>query len=178
MTWLTTLSGRHFDYSSPTIDAICITDIAQGLSLECRFAGQLHVFYSVAQHSVLVSHLVPPAYALEALLHDATEAYCKDLPSPLKHLLPDYQRVENHIDSVIRHGFGLPAFMSSEVKRADLIALATERRDLELDDGKDWPILTGIVPAAMRIIPWTSYEAHHAFMDRFYELKAGVRAEA
>ncbi|TKI02119.1 HD family hydrolase, partial [Martelella alba] len=131
MTWITTFSGRHFDYADPDINSICITDIIHALSNECRYAGHCSQFYSVAQHSVLTSMIVPPAFALEALLHDAAEAYCKDIPAPLKRLLPDYHAVENRVDAVIRRRFGLPEAMSPEVKRADLIMLATERRDLD-----------------------------------------------
>ncbi|TKI02302.1 HD family hydrolase, partial [Martelella alba] len=131
MTWITTFSGRHFDYADPDINSICITDIIHALSNECRYAGHCPQFYSVAQHSVLTSMIVPPAFALEALLHDAAEAYCKDIPAPLKQLLPDYHAVESRVDAAIRRRFGLPEAMSPEVKRADLIMLATERRDLD-----------------------------------------------
>ncbi|MBB9196718.1 5'-deoxynucleotidase, partial [Escherichia coli] len=86
--------------------------------------------YSVAQHAVLCSQLVPQELAFEALMHDATEAYCQDIPAPLKRLLPDYKRMEEKIDAVIREKYGLPQAMSTPVKYADLIMLATERRDL------------------------------------------------
>ncbi|MCL3991911.1 5'-deoxynucleotidase, partial [Escherichia coli] len=77
-------------------------------------------------------------FAFEALMHDATEAYCQDIPAPLKRLLPDYKRMEEKIDAVIREKYGLPQAMSTPVKYADLIMLATERRDLGLDDGSFW----------------------------------------
>ncbi len=80
MSYIATSTGKHIDFVNITPDQICIEDIARGLSNECRFAGQLESFYSVAQHSVYVSQIVPPEYALEALLHDAAEAYIKDIP--------------------------------------------------------------------------------------------------
>lgn len=61
--------------------------------------------------------------------------------APLKRLLPDYKRMEEKIDAVIREKYGLPPVMSTPVKYADLIMLATERRDLGLDDGSFWPVL-------------------------------------
>lgn len=176
MSWIVTASGRHFNYENPEPCSICIDDIAVALSHECRFAGHVPQFYSVAQHCVFVSKLVPPQFALEALLHDGSEAYCKDVPSPLKHLLPDYKAVEKRIDALIRRCFSLPAEHSAEVKYADLIALATERRDFGLDDGVEWPILNGIKPAKEIILAWPPYEAHSNFLARFYELKAGVKA--
>ncbi|TDN51124.1 hypothetical protein EC843_104135 [Buttiauxella sp. JUb87] len=97
--------------------------------------GHLPEFYSVAQHSVLCSQLVAPEFAFEALMHDAAEAYCQDIPAPLKTLLPDYQRIETFVDGLIRFKYNLPPKQSAVVKYADLTMLATERRDLDIDDG-------------------------------------------
>lgn len=169
MTWITTYSGLHFDYKKPTTDAICIEDIARGLSHECRFTGQLNSFYSVAQHSVECSYIVPDQFKLEALLHDATEAYCKDIPSPLKKLLPDYLQIEDEVDQIIRQKFNLPQFMSAEVKQADLILLATEHRDIA-NDGKFWPMLKNIPLLSKKIEPLPGNVAYNRFLNRFIEL--------
>lgn len=169
MTWLTTRSGSHFDYAQPSIESINILDIARGLSHECRFAGQLERFYSVAQHSVECSYIVAKEFALEALLHDAVEAYCKDIPSPLKKLLPDYQQIEKTVDLIIRQKFNLPLAESPEVKKADLIMLATEHRDIA-NDGKDWPMLNGIPLLQRKIEPLPSTVAFGRFIRRYEEL--------
>lgn len=108
MTWLLTYSGREFDLIDPQPDMIDLIDIAHGLANECRFSGQCRFYYSVAQHSVLVSQNVPPEFAFEALMHDASEAYLKDIPRPLKQLLPDYRAIEQRVEAVIRYRFGLP----------------------------------------------------------------------
>ncbi|EIP2356414.1 HD family hydrolase, partial [Shigella flexneri] len=81
MSFIQTLTGKKFNYINSTIDDIYIEDIAGALSNICRFAGHLPDFYSVAQHSVLCSQLVAPEFAFEALMHDATEAYCQDIPA-------------------------------------------------------------------------------------------------
>lgn len=146
MCFIQTLSGKQFDYLSATIDDIDIEDIAVALSNICRFSGHLPEFYSVAQHSVLCSQLVSPEFAFEALMHDAAEAYCQDIPAPLKALLPDYREIEKHTDQLIRFKFGLPLEEASVVKYADLTMLATERRDLDIDDSIPWVILEGIPP--------------------------------
>ncbi|ENA4031748.1 5'-deoxynucleotidase, partial [Escherichia coli] len=123
------------------------------------------------QHAVLCSQLVPQEFAFEALMHDATEAYCQDIPAPLKRLLPDYKRMEEKIDAVIREKYGLPPVMSTPVKYADLIMLATERRDLGLDDGSFWPVLEGIPATEMfNVIPLAPGHAYGMFMERFKEL--------
>lgn len=170
MTWLLTASGKHFDPIDPQPDMIDLVDIANGLSNECRFAGQCRFFYSVAQHSVLVSNTVPEEYAFEALLHDAAEAFIKDIPSPIKRLLPDYRALEAKVEAAIRTRFGLPASISPSVKHADLILLATERRDLMPQDGDSWPMLEGITPLDKRIRAVHSYAAKSLFMQRALEV--------
>ena len=174
MTWINTLSGQHFSFADTDPDTISIEDIAGALSNLCRFTGHVQDFYSVAQHSVYVSRLVPPEMALEALLHDAAEAYCGDVSSPLKALLPDYQSIEYLIDMTIRFKFELPAAMSAQVKRADLIMLATERRDFDMDDGTPWPVLEGVECADFMIYPLTTRQARVQFLQRYNELKGGV----
>lgn len=176
MGWILTAGGRHFDYRDPRPEDIHILDIAQALACECRYNGHTRAFYSVAQHAWLASHIVPREFALEALLHDATEAYCKDIPSPLKQLLPDYQDIEARIDGVIRARFGLPASMSSEVKHADLVLLATERRDLMPADSTPWAILDGIdpLPRNIRAMPPPRSASH--FLKRYIELTENRRA--
>ena len=73
MSFIKTFSGKHFYYDKINKDDIDINDIAVSLSNICRFAGHLSHFYSVAQHAVLCSQLVPQEFAFEALMHDATE---------------------------------------------------------------------------------------------------------
>ena len=170
MTWILTNSGKHFDFADPQPDQIDILDIAQGLANECRYAGQCRVFYSVAQHSYLASQIVNPRLALEALLHDAAEAYCKDIPRPLKYMLPDYQAIEERVESAIRERFKLPAQMSPEVNRADLILLATERRDLMPADDTPWPILEGIIPLERKIAATHASRSQALFIKRWVEL--------
>ena len=82
-----TANGQLFDYAQPRAHHLSLQVLAQGLSRESRFAGQSADLYTVAQHSVLASHLVPPHLARQALYHDASEALLKDLPKPLKVLL-------------------------------------------------------------------------------------------
>lgn len=171
MSFIQTLSGKHFNYNDIQEDAIVIEDIATALSHICRFAGHLPEFYSVGQHSVLVSHLVPQEFALEALLHDAAEAYMQDIPAPLKRLLPDYQVIEARVDAAIRKKFALPAEQHPTVKYADLVMLASERRDFEIDDGTQWPMLDGIIPTDQFVInPVRPGQSYGIFMNRFNQL--------
>lgn len=170
MTWILTAGGRHFDYRDPRPEDIHILDIAQALACECRYNGHTRGFYSVAQHAWHASHIVPHEHALEALLHDATEAYCKDIPRPLKHLLPDYREIEERVDGVIRAAFGLPASMSPAVKQADVVMLATERRDLMPADETPWAILEGIEALPRKIIAMPPAKARGLFLARYIEI--------
>lgn len=171
MSFIQTLSGKQFDYINSTIDDIDVEDIAGALSNICRFAGHLPEFYSVAQHSVLCSQIVSPEFAFEALMHDAAEAYCQDIPAPLKALLPDYRQLEKRTDQLIRLKFGLPLEESSVVKYADLTMLATERRDLDIDDSIPWVMLEGIPPIDLfEINPLRPGQAFGLFINRFNEL--------
>jgi len=170
-TFIQTYSGKKFDYLKATADDIDIEDIANPLANICRFSGHVPEFYSVAQHSVLCSQLVPAEFAFEALMHDAAEAYVQDLPAPLKALLHDYRSMEQMVDDLIRDKYGLPREHSPAVKRADLIMLATERRDLGIDDGTRWAILEGIQPSELiRVDPLRPAQAYTLFMNRFNEL--------
>lgn len=130
MSWIQTYTGKKFDLLNPSLDAICIEDIAHALSNICRFTGHTDRFYSVAEHSVLVSRNVPSEFALEALMHDAAEAYIGDLSTPLKALLPEYRDIEKGIWAAISNKFDLPYRLHDQVKLHDAIALMSERRDL------------------------------------------------
>lgn len=167
MTKLTTWSGHKVDYANPSPDDINIVDIATALSRECRYAGHASHFYSVAQHSVLCSRIVPQEHAIEALLHDAAEAYIKDIPTPLKRMLHDYKVIEERFDWAVRVHFGLPEVPSQSVRDADNILLVTEVRDLFPTDRVFHEIPVAAEPMSGRIWPLSPETAKDQFLDRF-----------
>lgn len=169
-TYVTTINGNHFDLIRPDRSVFNIETIAHALSHICRFTGHTNEFYSVAQHSVLVSQNVPHHQALAALLHDAAEAYIGDISSPLKSLLPDYKLIEKRVETALFAHFGLPATITAEIKHADLMLLATEKRDLMCDDEHEWEILEGICTLPEEIKPLGAVEARKLFLDRFEEI--------
>lgn len=172
-----THSGLYFNLLEPDPDLIEIEDIAHALSNLCRFTGHTNRFYSVAEHSVRAALHVPPEYALEALLHDATEAYLGDVSTPLKALLHQYRLIEFWLDGCIRQRFGLPAKHSPQVKQADLAMLATERLHLMPVGTERWPVLDGIAPASPIQKPLSPTEACSLFLAHFHALqKAQVNA--
>lgn len=172
MTWIITRSGKRFDLLEPTAAMIDPADIAWSLSMQCRFNGHAKAYYSVAQHCLVVAELVPAQYQLEALLHDATEAYVGDLVSPLKQALPEYRQIEMHVWHAICFRFDIDPVLPPCVHDADLIALATERRDLMATHPDDWPCLVGTNPAQFRIKPMSQQDAAAAYFDRLMQLLA------
>ena len=165
--WILTSTGRRFPLLAPKPEDIDIEDIAHALSHVCRFAGHVREFYSVAQHSVLVSYRVPREHQLAALLHDASEAYVGDVTRPLKPLIPGYSSIEVGVMSAVLSRFGLPTEIPSCVHRADMQMLATERRDLMPQDDSRWPCLAGIDPHDEMIAPWSPASAKRMFLFRF-----------
>lgn len=163
-------SGIYFDLLSPQTSAFTINDIAHALSQLCRFTGHTSEFYSVAEHSLRASYLVPKDYAMQSLLHDAAEAFVGDVSSPLKHLLPNYKDIEQAIQVEIFRRFDCPLVEADEVKLADLIMLATERRDLLPPSHDVWPIIAQITPKKNKIFPMDSMQAKIRFMKLFEEL--------
>jgi 5'-deoxynucleotidase YfbR-like HD superfamily hydrolase len=171
MTWITTNSGKRFDFTQPFDNTFDIHDIAHALAHINRFTGHTDQPYSVAQHSVYVSNIVPPRYALAGLMHDAAEAYLGDVSAPLKALLPEYKRIEHEVEMALWVAFKIPVSDAIHpcIKAADLRMLATEKRDLVTYDG-DWLALEGITPIEDRIMPWPPMYAEEMFLSRFLEL--------
>jgi len=173
MNWIITHSGRQFDLVKPTAAMISPNDIAHALAHLCRFNGHTRTHYSVAQHSLLVSSLVPAQHQLVALLHDATEAYIGDMTRPLKALLPQYREAEETIWQAICARFNLDPILPECVVRADMVALATERRDLMPHHSGEWECLRGIPPMPERITPLPAPEASMQFFSRLMDLMQG-----
>jgi hypothetical protein len=178
-TWIQTYTGKAFDLLEPTADMVCIEDIAHHLALINRFTGATAAPYSVAQHSVLCSLIVPPELGLTALLHDAAEAYCTDVSRPLKEAMraiddggTAYDEVAQRIEVAIGNRFGIDvANIDRRVKAADMTMLATERVHLHHSAPKEWDI--NVTPHVFReseIAPWHWAIAEGRFLARFREL--------
>lgn len=134
---ITTLSGRFFDILKPEEYEYDIEEIAQALSNLCRYTGHVNRFYSVAEHSVLVSRIVPDNLALCGLLHDASEAFLGDVSSPLKKLLPEYKEIEENVEKAIANHFNLPFPYPKEIKEADKRMYWQERQEVADNGVKD-----------------------------------------
>lgn len=173
--WLCTASGVRFFPCDPRPEEIFIRDIAHALSIENRFGGHLPEPYSVASHCVLASSIVAfMGGSLEeqkwALLHDAAEAYVKDIPRPLKRALGEtYRQIEKRVQACIAERFGLMSEMPPIVKLADELCLSIERRDLFLVSHAHFWALGGedkdLPPFSTCFVPWMF--AERSFLARF-----------
>jgi uncharacterized protein len=175
--WIQTHSGRRFTPTNPNPDAIVIQDIAHALSMQCRFSGHSKYFYSVAQHSVLVSYICDSQDALWGLLHDASEAYLVDVPRPIKRSgqMQAYIDFEHKVQEAVCRRFGLPMAEPPSVKKADTALLYTEARDLMAPFHSDWE--QKVDPLPFLIEPWEHNRAKDMFMKRFFVLTTGDSAQ-
>ena len=195
--WIQTFGNQPFDLLEASPDDIDIEEIARALSQQVRYNGHCREFYSVGQHSVLVSLEIEAALrpqlnlfdhtqedvrvaSLWGLLHDAAEAYVGDVVSPMKKLMRDHDGdetgqspfdwVEGKIQGIIARRFGLPQEMPAIVKEYDLRLLATERRDLFGPCSREWRLPYG--PLDRRIVPSSSMHAVETeFLRRFERLQ-------
>jgi hypothetical protein len=154
-----TASGGRFYLCDPDPAELDVEVIAHSLSKLCRYTGHTSSHYSVAQHCVVVSRIVPRDLAMAGLMHDASEAYIGDISRPLKIVLEDLAPgivpgIENAIHAAVAERFGFLYPHDPLVKDADNVALATE------------------LPAPLegRLYPWSDTIAESAFIRRFQEL--------
>ena len=155
---------------------VSIRDIAHSLSLQCRFGGHCQRFFSLAEHSLLLSRMVGLDLALCALLREAAQAYIQDLVLPLRHLLGGYQELSDRIWASVAKRFRLPLVLPEAIARADLRLLATEVEYLLLPTAR--PLLRGVAPYPLealglchaRQLGMLPREANRRFLERFAEL--------
>jgi hypothetical protein len=177
-TWVGTYLGGRFDPLKPRASDISIVDIAKHLSNLCRYSGATQKFYSVAEHSVLVATKVPRHLRLEALLHDAGEAYIGDMCSGIKHLpeMQAFRDIEAEISNTIYSKFGIvPTKESQELidlidKRIVLDEVAVLMKNPE----KYVKAKPGIVPLGVKVHGFTPETAYGMFYRAYKKITNGL----
>lgn len=198
--WMITHGGREHYLSGHEIlsNQIDIRDVAQALAQINRFTGHCHRPYSVAEHSLLVADLAKregrsATLQLACLMHDAHEAYSSDMSSPAKNAIGlSWGVFETRQADIVRRQFGLLTTFTAYrqlIGHYDLVALATERRDLTSYDprrNRPWPIIDtpghevppmswvnlNNLTASTR--PW--HEWRDLFLSTFFSLSRQVHA--
>ena len=163
--WVHTYLGKKIHPFNPQLDEIDIVDIAHSLAMQCRYNGHSSSFFSVAQHSVLVSQHCESK--LEGLLHDAAEAYLTDVPRPIKPYFPNYTEFEDKLTEVIFKKYGANFPIPAEVKQIDNSILFDEGNKL-MTDTSEWEC--DVEPLGIEINPIGPEEAKTLFLERFNEL--------
>lgn len=190
--WFNTNAGNKFSYVDMDPNSIDILDIAHALSQLCRYNGHISEFYSVAQHSVIVSRAAANIYLYRAqegkleyipqerlmiqmwgLLHDATEAYMGDMVRPLKEMMPQYKEMEDRLDDIIMNKFvgsPIPDRWHELIKEADNRTLVTESRQLVPVVHKDWSLPWEPLDDGYLELCWTPGTARAVFLRDWYNL--------
>lgn len=177
--WIETWTGRRVYPTRPDIRSIYLEDVAHGLSNNCRYNGQSR-FYSVAEHSVhladwcLARGLVP-LVAMNALLHDAAEAYLPDVPTPIKCLFPLFSDCEDRLLQTIFQALGvrfLEGALRGQIKGADLRIVLNEREAAMPRHSGDnlWNVEELEPLEDVQIHCWPPDEAEDNFLSCFREL--------
>ena len=130
--YITTYTGKHFRPLEPDPQLIKIEDIAHALSMICRGNGHVKTFWSVGEHCICCAREaaergMSERMILACLLHDASECYMSDVPRPFKKELPEYQKWEDHLLSLIYE-----KFLGSDLTEKEQIQLK------EIDNAMLW----------------------------------------
>jgi len=193
--WVQLASGLAFDLLDPTVEQAraAVDDLITAICRINRFAGHTGGgdVWSVGAHSLLVADLLeiwgaPLALQREGLLHDLPEGIYGDITQPVAvaiRLLCEDQglpinplvELRQRIDRVVREAVGLPEDEHPLVKRADLVALAIERRDLMKPCEREWalPEFAPVTPIVKHErYGWRHQEVRQTFTKRL-ELLGG-----
>jgi uncharacterized protein len=181
--YIHTRKGRFY-LDNPTFDA---DSIGHALGMLCRFNGNTRVFYSVAEHSVLVSELMRKVVGgdpFEGLMHDAAEAYLSDIPTPFKRLLPDWQKFEQQVEEPLRMWAGLPRLKTHECERADKLALFMESYMLIPEHGMDFLDPLGMRTMAHELLDsgkwnlrcWEPITAGYMWQQHYHSMRSKYAA--
>lgn len=169
-------SGNYFDFEHPLQSSFTLDDLAYGLAFEARWGGQTirarhggeRVFFSVAQHCVIMCDHAPEELKYAALCHEAAEFMCGDVLGPFKQICPDFKAHEKRIEASMFHWLQVGPFDAVKLKAMDRRMMATERRDLTAWDGKDyWEYIGDTLPFDDEIVPVDCYTAALEFRSRF-----------
>lgn len=166
-------NGKSLYFGNPNPRVMDPEMIGMALAKLCRWTGQCLAYFSVAQHCVLVSKIVPEEHAMAGLMHDASEAFIGDINRPLKYAMEQaapgvLSGIEDLLHASIAKRFGFVFPFDPTVKEADNISLATEKRDILPDDGTPWLGMPAPLEAPLK--PVGPRAAYTMWINRFEQL--------
>jgi hypothetical protein len=184
-----TASGRYVNPLNLRPEDVDVNDIAHHLSLINRFNGASRHAINVASHSLFVALLCaqhPVKVQMQALFHDASEAYLGDVTKWVKRApeMEAYRKAEAHAQHIIYEFIGVPTKEDSIIEWADWLMVRAEH---ESDFGFGVPINGEAAPrypplspqevGLLRNIHWRPLEpetARYAFLHHYRFLKTLV----
>lgn len=173
--WQHTYTGRAFWPLTPRIEDFDIRDIARHLACKCRYGGATSEFYSVAQHSVLVSHYVPEDCRQWGLMHDVGEAYLPDVQRPIKKYLQGFLEIEKKIQQKAGEWLGIGWPIPAGVEQIDDAIITAEQAALFGPPPLAWPeVIPGREVNIVIGQPLLPDQAEELFLCRFAELFGGL----
>lgn len=172
--FVATACGNTIDLFNPDPALLSVENVARGLANRSRYAGQCD-YYSVAEHSIYVSRSVPEEYAMEALFHDAAEAFTADITKPFgQHFRSILEFIaELQLKCYAALGINRTTDSVKAVHNADQAIVPLEQYWLW---PKRFPVpdsLTWFEPDMYDPVP-----AYQAFMARYRELLPGTSETA
>jgi len=186
-----TFSDKYIDPFDLKVEDIDLQAIAKALSNKCRFAGHTMDFYSVAQHSVVVSRCLEDRYLVNqmeaeevkellmwGLLHDAAEAYLGDIVKPMKPYLwvgdsRNFESFATHEDRILNRvaeAFQLHWPPPEAVWKADEEVLCFEGEFIVQTGRWDFGPLP-YWPKGESVDPLPPYDAWLLFLTRYSEIE-------
>ena len=184
-----TFTGKIVNPLSLNPVDIDIEDIAHHLACYNRFNGALVCPVNVACHSMLVARIVgyfvdDPAVEMQALLHDASEAYLGDVTKWLKAspAMAGYRIAEQDAQNIIMDNFRLPRILHPSIDEADRIAVTFEGQ-MGFQD-PNWPGLTKYPRLTndemMAIDGWYCFHewqrSKDLFLEAYYNLEKRINS--
>lgn len=170
--YIRTFTGRKFYPDKPEELDANIIDIAHHLAQENRYGGALERGYSVGHHSLLVEEILrkehpdsSPRERLTALMHDAEEAYTKDMTKPVKDVLFDFQTLAKKVKRRIFELYELDP-ITPRIKQIDVNLRIDEMWQLApwAEEEIDGPYYN------ISIFPYRESAIKRMFLERFNKL--------
>jgi hypothetical protein len=196
--WMQSFNGNRIDLLEPSADQVDFREIAETLARINRFAGATEFPISVAYHTIIATHACPQELVPWVLLHDAHEAWIGDIITPVAQALarvcPDgfesgLRILKHRADVAVHTAAGLPLPTPDQralIRRADLVALTTERRDFLRPCVHKWhkeiesmpPLPRVFRPRALQACAIDLYELFTLYLPALQSQRAPARKEA
>jgi len=183
MSVATTAAGK-FSLLTPSPKDVNWLVVTNAISKICRFAGNTRGHYSVAEHSVRLADAIARAGGnraeqLQALVHDAHEAYCGDVTRPMRRAIQAldfkafkvWEDIERRCQKAVFQAAGCDTSLTDRVDHFDAMlgdAEATLLLGCERSDVSQfiWDAMGG-----GESIGWDAERASVLWLDRFIELQ-------